>query len=768
MPISAFGSLSVKLAGREIDLGPPRRRAVLAMLLVKVGRVVSVSALLEGIWGTEPPPRAVASLQSYISRLRKLLSGKPLPGGARLVLEYRSPGYVLVASADQIDVACFERRVDQGLTIARTGDHVAAFARLGEALSMWIAAPFEELRDYEFAQQESSRLESIRLRAVEQRAEAAFTLDRDAEVLPELEIEVARNPTRERLVGLLMRAQYRTGRQADALHAFDRTRRVLAEELGADVSPELCRVHTGILRHDGSLLVSGSGPDLVVQHLDLGQSIPRTPDGRERRAPGVMVGRRQELACLLEAWTATKTDGGRVVVVVGEAGQGKTRLVQELETRCRTDDAQVLTVRCPQVSDMQAYWPWVQLLSQLHALHPEQVAELPPMVSQALGSIAPEFSSPSAPSLGTCAEFELHDAIARALSVLTRRPLVLVLEDFHWADSSSLALLRFLASQLYGMRVLLVVTFRNFMITYRQELRLTFASVLQQPVVDSVALSSLDLEETDELIAQVVQPDTLDSAVMAALFERSGGNPYFALGLAAKLSSRTTPADVRHLLPLSLAEVVLERLRSLPRPIMAVLTVASVFDTAVPRQVVEEMVTRSGISADVVRAAVRGRLLAVIPGEPELIEFVHPLLRDVVRQDLSVDALAELRRLVVRALVWHGSGFEGLTEAIAAHAAGAMRRFPAALVLAPLVDRADLLSRSFRYREALLHVALASSIIAGRESEPDGAEFHLRVLERHAELSHMVQRDGSRDVVQAHRPFGPSQQPDGRRTLSGQ
>jgi DNA-binding SARP family transcriptional activator len=743
-PISAFGSLSVNLAGREVDLGPPRRRAVLAMLLAKVGRVVSVSALLEGIWGTEPPRQAVASLQSYISRLRKVLSDSPLPDGSRLVLEYRSPGYVLVASPDQIDVVLFELRVDEGLAVARGGDHAAAFGLLGDALAMWSSAPFAELRDYEFAQHESSRLEGIRLRAVEQWAEAAFTLNRDAEVLPELEIEVARNPIRERQVGLLMRAQYRTGRQADALHTFDRTRRVLAEELGADPSPELHRVHAGILRHDKALLGSGQ----VVQHLDFDPPIPRPRDHRER--PGV-VGRERELACLLDAWTAAKAGGGRVALVVGEAGQGKTRLVRELETRCRSDGAEVLTVRCPQVPDIQAHWPWAQLLSQLHALCPAQVTELPLAVRRLLGSIAPEFASPGFPFPRTAETFELHDVIARVLPAFTHRPLMLVLEDFHWADSSSLALLRFLASQLYGMRLLLVVTFRNFMITYRQELRRTFASVLQQPATDCVTLLPLDRVAIDEIVGRAVEPNTPGPAVKAALYERSGGNPYFALALAAELSTLTTPADVRGLTPRNLAEVVIERLRSLPRSIMVLLSACSVLDIAVPRPFVEELLTQLGLPADLVRAVIKGHLLVVVSGEPELVKFAHPLLRDILRQDLSVDEVAELHRVVVLTLVRGAGTIDEIAAAITTHSAGAMRRIQPALVLAPLMDRADQLSRSFRYREALRHVELALSIIAEQESGFNNTKFQFHVRERHVELSKMM-NGGDSDTTGIYDP----------------
>ncbi|MGY0057744.1 AfsR/SARP family transcriptional regulator [Streptomyces sp. LZ34] len=215
--------------------------------------MIPTGSIIENIWHTGPPDHAVPTLQSYISRLRKLLSGQPLRGGATIDVTYRFPGYVLRSDPRHVDILRFGHVVNSGLSAHRGGDHGAAFTRLTDALRLWTAPPFEDLTGYAFAAREAAWLEQLRLTAVEGRAAAAFALGRSQEILPELEREADCHPTRERLVYELMRAQYRGGRQADALRLFHRTRTRMAEELGADVSPPLRRIHQEILRHEPSL-----------------------------------------------------------------------------------------------------------------------------------------------------------------------------------------------------------------------------------------------------------------------------------------------------------------------------------------------------------------------------------------------------------------------------------------------------------------------------------------------------------------------------------
>jgi DNA-binding SARP family transcriptional activator len=742
-PISAFGPLTVNLKGGPVDLGPPRRRAVLAMLLINTGKIVSVSTLLDGIWGARPPERAVATLQSYVSRLRKLVSRWPLADDSRLPLHYRSPGYVLIVVPENIDVARFEQLVDHGVAAVRRADHSRAFTVLGSALAMWTAPPFEDLVDYQFARQETHRLEHVRLTAVEQLAEAAFVLDRDHEILPMLENEVTRNPTRERLVGLLMRAQYRTGRQADALHTFERTRQLLADELGADASPAVQQIHAEILRHDPSLGLVSTRIPAARKPVELERRTvpaPQRTDVATMPAVVPLSGRREELHRLLTALDAAHNGLGRTALLLGEAGLGKTRLVEEFAEFCRASDNDVILVRCPQAQDMPAYWPWTQLLRQLATTCLEAMLRLPAEIRAVLAFLLPELGVADTRSgdRPAPAAFELHDAISRALCQLADQPLVLVLEDFQWVDGSSLAMLRFIARQLVGSRVLLVLTFRTFRITYDAELRATLAALRQLPNVEEIRLTGLDRDRTDELATSAVDGSTpIDDAVRAALYERTRGNPYFVLDFAAHLHAGMTPADVRTLVPAGLREVILERLSALPAEVRAVLDVCSVLDDGGPYAVLEDMLAEDGVSDGVVRSALRGGLLWLNRDKPSRVSFVHPLVRDVIRRELDRQTRAELRRRALRSLVSREGDLDRVSDAVLRHGYAALRTLPVERVVDSLLTEATSAEGRHAYGRALKLLNHAS-LLAERGGGADHVEFELSVLRRQATLSQIV------------------------------
>ncbi|GLZ35247.1 hypothetical protein Lesp02_74340 [Lentzea sp. NBRC 105346] len=608
-----FGPLTPRFSDGDVELGPPRRRAVLAMLVINAGKIVSTAALIEGIWGTAPPACATATLQSYVSRLRGLLTH---PG---VSLSHRAPGYRLVVPPEHTDATRFERLVEQGLT----APHDEAFSLLTSALAMWTAPPYEDLTDYEFVRQEVVRLERVRLTAVEQLAATAFALDRDHEVLPTLEYESARNPTRERLVGLLMRAQYRAGRQADALHTFDRTRRLLADELGADVGPDLQRVHAQIIRHDPALR-----PDA---------NRPRVPSPRSPRLSVVpdhdpRHGRETELRRLNDLLDTARGGEGRIALVTGEAGVGKTWLVEELRKDCRADSqdgADLVSVYCPQADGMPAYWPWTQVLRQLATLRPDAMRRLPTDVRATLAFLLPELRP--GPDLDTThtapTAFEVHEAISRALCHFADRPLVIALEDFQWADRCSLAMLRFVARQLAGAKVLLITTFRTFRIAYDADLRVTLAVLEQQPVVEAIRLTGLDRTATAELVS-AAGGGTITAEVGAALYERTLGNPYFVLDLVRNLPAGAGAEEVRTFVPSGLHDVILERLSSVPPEVRLALDVCSTADDGVPPADLT-------VSDETIRVAAQSGLLRMSRGVPRRVRVAHPLVRDVIRHEID-------------------------------------------------------------------------------------------------------------------------------------
>ena len=224
--------------GGPLPLGGAKQRAVLAVLLLRAGEVVSSEFLIDAVWGEEPPRTAATSLQNSISALRKLL------GPGRLLT--RSPGYVLAVERECIDLARFERSVAEARSLE--ADERAEVLR--RALESWRGPPLADLAFESFASPEVFRLEEQRLAAIEDLLDAELACGHAADVVPELESLVAQHPLRERLRGELMLSLYHSGRQAEALTAYQDARRALVAELGLEPGPQLQELHEQILRHE--------------------------------------------------------------------------------------------------------------------------------------------------------------------------------------------------------------------------------------------------------------------------------------------------------------------------------------------------------------------------------------------------------------------------------------------------------------------------------------------------------------------------------------
>jgi DNA-binding SARP family transcriptional activator len=234
-----LGPLEVLAAdGEPLVLGGQKQRGVLALLLLRANQVVSTESLIAALWGESPPRTTATSLQNVIVSLRKLLGPD--------ALETRPPGYRLVADADAIDLARFERLVAS----ARGLEPADQAERLGEALALWRGEPLGDLSLETYVIGDVRRLEELRLSTIEARIDADLACGRYHELVSELEGLVAQEPLRERMRGQLMLALYRSGRQADALRAYQVARRDLLAELGLEPSPELQALHGQILRQE--------------------------------------------------------------------------------------------------------------------------------------------------------------------------------------------------------------------------------------------------------------------------------------------------------------------------------------------------------------------------------------------------------------------------------------------------------------------------------------------------------------------------------------
>lgn len=268
MQYRLLGPLEVLDGARSVEIGAGRRRSLLALLLIHANEVISADRLVDQLWGERPTTTAAKSLQVHVSALRKRLGG-----GDEGPILTRGGGYLLQVDPDDVDSLRFERWLEEADRLVAAGDGAAAAVRLDEALALWRGPPLAGLEYELFAQQEIARLEELRLRALESRAEVLLALGDHARLVGELEPLVRAHPLRERFRGQLMLALYRSARQAEALEVYQGARRELAEQRGLEPSEELKRLELAILQQDPAI-------DRPPQALgdDAGGTPPRAPE----------------------------------------------------------------------------------------------------------------------------------------------------------------------------------------------------------------------------------------------------------------------------------------------------------------------------------------------------------------------------------------------------------------------------------------------------------------------------------------------------------
>jgi WD40 repeat protein/DNA-binding SARP family transcriptional activator len=309
MQISVLGPVEVSVGGQPVAIGAGKPRALLALLALHEGMTVSTDRLVEGLWGQEPPSTAHKMVQLYVSQLRKALAN----GGDNGEIVTRGRGYELRLGNGGLDARRFEQLITRGMP--------------REALRLWRGAPLADVADEPFAGGEIRRLEELRLRAIELAVDTDLAGGRHLEVVGEIEAVAAEEPLRERLHAQRMLALYRSGRQADALEAYRQYRGDLVEAIGAEPGPELRHLHEAILRQDPELELTGRDTAELPPELDAGT---------------VLVGREAELDSLREHWRHAHGGAGRLVLIVGQQGIGKTRLAAELAVELHRDRATVL------------------------------------------------------------------------------------------------------------------------------------------------------------------------------------------------------------------------------------------------------------------------------------------------------------------------------------------------------------------------------------------------------------------------------------------
>ena len=439
--VRVLGPLEVAVDGVPADLGGPRQRCVLARLIAGHGRVVSADRLIEDLYADEAPPRALAAVQSYVSHLRRALEPGRAAWAAAGVLVTSPPGYALRLGRDVVDAWSFEEQVHQA---AGMDDPAAVHSGLTAALAYWRGAAFEEFSGLQWADLEASRLDELRLAAMEMHADAALRLGRATQIVASLSRLTAEHPLREEAWRLLALALYQSGRQGDALAVLRRVRAQLAADLGADPGPALRALEDGILAQAPHLSAPPAAlprASVPVVHSPVSDPAPSAP----------YVGRDSELSQVARAAVEVATGRTRIVLVTGDAGAGKTALASQVSQRLAGQGWLTAIGRCPEHEGVPAGWPWAEVLRSLAAAAPTQPQPLATLLTDA----------PAREGDPAAARFRLHRAVGGYLEQVSRAaPLLVVLDDVHRADGETLAILTDVTAHLTAARILVLATYR--------------------------------------------------------------------------------------------------------------------------------------------------------------------------------------------------------------------------------------------------------------------------------------------------------------------
>lgn len=254
MQFSVLGSTEVTAGGVQLELGGVKQRAILGYLVLHANKVVPTSQILQAMWEGNPPPTARKMVQNAVSGIRRMLASHPGPNAP--TLHTHAPGYQLRVDTNIVDLFRFRVLVREGRAAITDGMPGHGVELLRDALSLWRGRALADLVETGIGWSELAAIEDERLSALEDRLDAELTCGRHREITPELEVLTATEPLRERLCLQFMLALYRSGRQADALRVYRRTREALIDGLGLEPGRELRELQQRILEHDAAIQVS--------------------------------------------------------------------------------------------------------------------------------------------------------------------------------------------------------------------------------------------------------------------------------------------------------------------------------------------------------------------------------------------------------------------------------------------------------------------------------------------------------------------------------
>jgi DNA-binding SARP family transcriptional activator len=753
--IQILGPLRLWHGEVEVDTGPRQQAYLLALLAAHHGLLISKSELVDLIWGDNAPESALNVIHKYVGVLRRLLEPTLPTRGTSSYLVRRGGSYLCTAGAGTLDLAMFRELVEAAQGALGRERHEEAFEGFERALLLWHGCAGDGLVHQPDALPVFAGLNDEFFRACTAAADLAMALGRSERVLAPLRLATSIGPLHEPVQASLVTTLGAVGRQAEALSLYHDVRTRLVEELGIDPGAALELAHQRVLAQDlapavaGPALTSGPVPVLAV-------TAPRVPP------PGTApVGRSAELMVLRDTVARVAGGGTGVVVVEGEAGVGKTCLLDAAAGEARDEDCLVAWGRSSDSDGAPSMWPWLQIIRTL--LDGLTATEQEPWRSGGLARLLEPCDDVLAGQdpAGSTAQFLLfEDVVALIAHVSARRPVVIVLDDLQWADSASLHLVAHLVSRLPAGTAVLGA-FRDHTPTPGPHLARTLAAMSRSSVHRRLRLGPLGPDDVAELThretGQVPVPE-----VARHIHARTGGNPFFVQELARLLAREdqlTGGSAWREGVPTSVRDVVRDRMAGLDGATTSLLEIAAL----ISRDVNLNLLARV---AEIDVATCLARLepvqalgfLVPTPGDPCSVRFAHDLVRESISGATSPRHAARLHLRVADALELSDPDGESMPERVAHHlwAAGPLAepaRTAAALVRSGrrAASRSSLetaeqqlrlaaqVSRTAGLAEAELAALSELTAVVGMSSMYAGAEQGL--LERAEHLARTLGRE---------------------------
>lgn len=621
-----LGSLQVREGESAIELGGSRHREILARLLLSRGQAVSVERLVDDLWGEEPPRHAIATVRTLVFHLRQALEPRRLPRTPAKVLTTAASGYVLRAESGATDIGRFEAFIDEGTELLARNQAADALTRFRQALQLWRGRPYAEFADYQWARSEISRLIELRHVALEGKTTALLELGRSAEAIPDLTAQVAEHPLHEEGWRLLALTLYQSGRQDDALATLQRVRTVLREEIGIDPGPKLRQLEADIL---------GQAPGLTPRPSAQQSSVvtaTETSEADRYLTDEPLAGRTAEVDRLSRLAAAADTGHRQLVLVEGPAGIGKTTLVSHLLTRLKTEGWTVTTARCPELAGAPGGWPWWEILDQLAVAHHPPAPELAGLLGRAIADKPVSADNATANLFRFCGAL-----IAHLKGVANDGPVLLVVEDLHFADADTLTPLVEVARRLDTDRLLMIGTLRPG--PHSEPLANALGQLaVQQP--ERIELGGLDVAAVAALVRMAAALDT-DTELAARIAERTGGNPFLVREVARQLATAGPRAALSQV-PSGVRDVLGLRLAGLPEPVRTLVRSAAVLGDEFDLDVLAALVDGRGPAAEPdYEAVVEGIEVGLAAGILDdgttdgTVRFTHALMYEAVYASIS-------------------------------------------------------------------------------------------------------------------------------------